>query len=997
VRYRFGRFELDDEERALRAGGSAVAMQRTPFALLLAVVRRAPRIARREELFAEVWPGTVVTRASLAKALLAVRKALGDEEESVVETVRGVGLRLGLPVDRVEQGASDAPLFIGRSRELEIGREAVAQAAEGELRALALVGEGGIGKTALADQWLMAARRAGFRVVSARAEQLIGAPAFWVFVQILRSWSGDPPEALRSLAGAGVAELGGLVPELGSALDRSGPLTSLEASSARFRLFDAVTQFIEEAARRQPLALLLDDLHWSDPASIRLLGFLAREAARAPILVIAAWRDAELALDVERERAFLDFLRNPATRVVELAGWDRDDTGRFLAEVFGQAVGERLRERVWKHTEGSPLLVAEWVHWIEQHGEASARSVPAGVAAIVRGRFDPLPADERSLLASAASLGAHVDVGLLADVLEIAPAAVLARIERAERLRLVRLEDPDGIRFAHDVYRETLALDLVASRRAELHRRAAEALERRHGDEPGPHLFRIATHLFDAGAIADVARLAHFAERAAMHSADARAFEDAVVYLSRALAVLERTRGLGTERARLLIALGSARAALGEMESATEVWWRAFDLAREQGEPRVAARAAHLLVSQTLFSAGENDWAIPLLEEALRAVGEEDSAERALILAGLARQLYWSASRDTRAALSREAAEIARRLGDPAVEFECLTVLSTILIDPADESERGSVVDRRLWLARRARHLGRTFSAHVHRFQLALHRCDALQLREELSALQRLMPGVREPVERGHLAYAQATVAIMEGRFELAESQMEDAFAAVRMFDPSFASMTYAAQLGIVRHAQGRLPELEHPLRSGIERFPIVLAYRVGLLAALADAGRVADAADLLDEIAADDFAALRMDENHALNLGMLVEACSRLDGRPAPAGLAKRLAPYRGRNLTMQHVFSIGCASRHLGLLALLAGENERAVSLLREAVRVEERMGARLWLAFSLGDLAEALARAEGRRAEAAAHLERAEKLADEGGFALLHQQIARTRARL
>lgn len=227
---------------------------------------------------------------------------------------------------------------------------------------------------------------------------------------------------------------------------------------------------------------------------------------------------------------------------------------------------------------------------------------------------------------------------------------------------------------------------------------------------------------------------------------------------------------------------------------------------------------------------------------------------------------------------------------------------------------------------------------------------------------------------------------------------MQEAFELVRSFDPAYAGMIFAAQLGIVRHAQGRLPELESALRAGVERFPMVVAYRCGLAALLADADRRDESRALLAELAAGDFATLRADENYAFNLGMLVEAYARLRDGPAPPALASRLEPYRGRHLTMQTSFSIGCASRHLGLLAALAGEPEHAATLLREAVRFEEAMGATLWLATSLSELAELLAgRGAREQREARPYLERATKLAAAGGFHGLDPQLARTRARL
>ena len=189
-----------------------------------------------------------------------------------------------------------AEIFVGRAGELEILRTALNAAGAGSGRLAMLAGEPGIGKTRLARELTDRATSIGARIIWGRCNEEAGAPPYWPWVRILRSFVADlDPEVLRDALGAGAPDIAELVPELRQRLpDLEPPVPLHDQAEARFRLFGSLTRFLIHLSRRQLLVLVLDDLHWADVPSLRLLEFLAPEIADSNLLLIGTYRDTEL-------------------------------------------------------------------------------------------------------------------------------------------------------------------------------------------------------------------------------------------------------------------------------------------------------------------------------------------------------------------------------------------------------------------------------------------------------------------------------------------------------------------------------------------------------------------------------------------------------------------------------------------------------------------------------------------------------------------------------
>ncbi len=270
-------------------------------------------------------------------------------------------------------GPQDAEAFVGRSRELTVLAAALRQAATGDARLALVSGEPGIGKTELARAFARAAANDGALVLWGSAWEEGGAPPYWPWVQVLRSYARQAgPEALAAVAGPQAAVLAQLLPELGPAQELTG-----SGDAARLTLFDAVGTVLDRASRAAPLAMILDDLHAAGRPSALLLRFAA--AARlSRMVLLATYRTAEAALDPEVSDVIAAL--ESASPPLVLAGLSAGDIQLMLP---GADAG--VLAAVQRRSEGNPLFVSQVARLIGP-GAAAVEEVPvpAGIRQSVR-------------------------------------------------------------------------------------------------------------------------------------------------------------------------------------------------------------------------------------------------------------------------------------------------------------------------------------------------------------------------------------------------------------------------------------------------------------------------------------------------------------------------------------------------------------------------------------------------------------------------------------
>jgi predicted ATPase len=204
-----------------------------------------------------------------------------------------------------------------------------------------------------------------------------GTPPYWPWVQIIRGYVREHDSAqVRDAMGAEAPDIAAIAPEVRERLPNLPlPLRFEDPEQARFRLFDAVTTFLQRAAHDQPLVLVLDNLHWADKSSLLLLEFLAQELGRARLLVIGPYRDVEASRQHPLSETLGELTRERPFQRVMLGGLRREDVGRFIEAATGITPPPALVDAVHTQTEGNPLFLTEVIRLLAQEGELAPERV----------------------------------------------------------------------------------------------------------------------------------------------------------------------------------------------------------------------------------------------------------------------------------------------------------------------------------------------------------------------------------------------------------------------------------------------------------------------------------------------------------------------------------------------------------------------------------------------------------------------------------------------
>src|SRR4030095_301565 len=290
-------------------------------------------------------------------------------------------------------------VFIGREQKTKQLRVALNETLSGKGHLFMLVGEPGSGKTRMTEQLATYARLCNAQVLTGSCYEGEGAPAFWPWLQIVRQYvQSREPSTLLSIMGPGASEIAHVVYEIKEMLPDLPPLPALEPEQARFRLFDSVTTFLKNASRRQPLVVILDDLHWADRASLLLLQFLAREVKDACILVIGTYRDIDLGRQHPLLQTLGELSRQGQSDRIVLRGLTEHDVARFIEMTTGMVPTEKLVKTVYQQTEGNPFFLSEIVRLLVVEGQlehphsrtSTSTRIPEGVREVIGRRLDRL-------------------------------------------------------------------------------------------------------------------------------------------------------------------------------------------------------------------------------------------------------------------------------------------------------------------------------------------------------------------------------------------------------------------------------------------------------------------------------------------------------------------------------------------------------------------------------------------------------------------------------
>jgi DNA-binding SARP family transcriptional activator len=878
-----------------------------------------------------------------------------------------------LEAESVERDESSAP-FVGRERELGELVRGLEQALAGQGRLFLISGEPGIGKSRLVEQLIRRARRRGAEVAVGRSWEAGGAPAYWPWVQALRTYvRGRDADLLRVQLGRGASELAQILPEFSELYPELPAPPATDPEGARFRLFDATRSFLFAASLTQPLVLVFDDLHAADTASLLLLRFLSDGLADTRVLVICAYRDVDPTPSDTLVDALAAIRGQPVTRSLALGGLREDAVGRFVALTTGDEPTADLEAALHRATGGNPLFVGEVVRLLESEAalasitdsETWRRMVPEGVRAVIRRRVRHLSENCRLVLVLASVLGQEFELAALERVSEVSADQLLGVLDEAARERVVAdvPGQPGRIRFTHVLIRDTVYDDLTPGRRMQLHRRVGDALEELYGDNVEAHLAELAHHFYESARPAVAGKALTYARRAAERSQRQLAYEEAARLYLVSLRILDRMESPdGSRRCELLLALGDAYARAGDTSKAKETYRDAARLAEELRLPEQLGQAALGYGGRFIWDASRDDEHLAkLLDSALTALGEVDSPLRVRLLARLAGGPLRVSTADAgrRRSLGVQALEMARRIGDPATLAYALHGYLSSHLSPDFTREQAELAKELIDVAVKARDTERAVEGYQIHLESSIELGDLPSAHADLETMTALADELGQPAQKWLAGAYRTALALLEGRFGEAE-QLIDAARSIGVEAQRWdAVVTHGLQLYVLRRDQGRVEEVESLVRRAAIDYPTYPIWRCVLANMLAELGSTEEARAALEGLAADNFGAIPFDEEWEVGLCFLAETAARLGETSHAAALYELLLPYADKVALSYPEISLGPISRFLGIVAATVRRYDDATRHFEDAVRTSERIGARPWLAHAREDYAHTLLR--------------------------------------
>jgi serine/threonine protein kinase/tetratricopeptide (TPR) repeat protein len=930
-----------------------------------------------------------------ALILRLLEKDPGDRPQSAHEAQQAlahVELTAPIPSEAEAHGTRppDNPLyrrtFVGRENELRQLRVGFDSAASGLGALVMVVGEPGIGKTALIEQLATyATLRGGKSLVGHCYEEGSLSLPYLPFVEALRSYIlTREPDRLRDELGSGAAEVARIISEVRDRVQVELPQSG-EPEDDRWRLFQAVTGFLRNAAAVQPILLVLEDLHWADHGTLDYLVHLARNLGGARLLIVGSYRDVEVDRAHPLSATVGELRRTGELLRVPLRGLTVDEVHRMINALQGQEARWSLAEAVHRQTEGSPLFIQEVLRYLAEEGlitheggrwhragdDAPETHIPEGLRDVIGRRLSRLGTECNRLLGIAAVIGREFELQTLQSVAGLDEEMLLTSLEEALRASVLEEQSRVGVvryRFTHAFFRQTLYEEIIAPRRIRLHQQVGRALEAIHARRLDEHAAELAEHFSHSSEPSDLAKAVEYGDRAAQRATAVFAYGEAARHLERCLQVQEvLDPDDKARRCDLLLALGDVLTPGGELlRAAREVASEAFALAEALGSPKHAIRAS-LIALHALNSYGRlriaatpeyQDWAGRA--DAYAAAG---SVERVQADGALSAVYTAAGRRAEGAAACRRALELARSLGERDAFFVSTARMLILFLHGVDAfEERRRLAEEVIQWPREGVTAGHAGTA----LWIAGHVLLAGGDRAKAEDCWRQMVDI---ADRTHDATVSLSPLEMDIVVSILDGDFEHALVALRQL------VARAEELGLGGAAQPDLyaarlcaylaqEEVANTVLGRAERAGMRVPHKALCLAHL---GRQGEARDALHEIRQSASA----EEGGIDRLTISLETIVLLGDKELTAEILPRLVG--AAHLLIETYSDHTCVARHLGAAAALLGDHERARSFTAQAIELATRVRHRPEIALSRLQLAELLL--EGSAAEqrsAAEHLD-------------------------
>jgi tetratricopeptide (TPR) repeat protein len=899
-----------------------------------------------------------------------VLQALEAIEAGKVKTERSKGVPAENPLYR--------RVFVGREPELKQLQSAFDGAISGQGALMMVTGEPGIGKTALCEQLsTYVTLRGGRTLVGHCYEEGSLSLPYLAFVEALRSYVlTREAKDLREELGSGAVDVARIVSEIRERLKiKLRPRKDPEEE--RYRLLQAVSEFLTNAAAIQPMMVVLEDLHDADKGTLDMLTHISRNLTGARLLIVGTYRDVEVDRSHPLSAALAELRRVSSYGRMLLHGLNADEVRRMLESITRESVPWGLAEAVHRQTEGNPLFVQEVVRYLAEErliarkegGWRPAKdtplemSIPEGLRDVIGKRLSLLSPECNQLLIIASVIGREFSLETLKAVAGITEDIFVNVLREAVRLSILEEHSQRGLvsyRFMHAFFRQTLYEEMIAPQRLKLHQQVARALERLYSKRIKEHATELAEHFSHSTEPADLKKAVAYGEMAARRARDVFAYGEEARLLEQALKVQEV---LDPEdkirRCDLLLALGDALILAGEHRRVVEtVAPQALALAEVIADNTRASRAC-LLAMKGLQVYGPVLLVSPEAAQwTARAdrYAEPETVERAWadFMLGYVKASEASSLPEVAALISR-ALDLARRLGDPDAYWWIAGEWLFMVSAPQHDEERLHLAEELAEQTRQGVNL-MTFSVALWAIAHTFLEFGGRRRAEDIMAEMRAMA---ERSGQSNLLILSmlndAILAIWDGRLEEAVAIRRRMLArGEELGIPEFA-VGWATWMMPARVYLGDAGRALESMLQGSRALPRNVATEMLALYCLAHLGRYAEVAKELERlvVARPGIGSAKDETQVALDIVSL-EAAVLAGHRPAAELLLHRLA---GASIHTSGLWLSIFTGRHLGGAAALLGRPDEARRHYQEATKVCAEMRFRPELALTRLQLAELL----------------------------------------
>jgi DNA-binding CsgD family transcriptional regulator len=472
------------------------------------------------------------------------------------------------------------------------------EAAQGKGRFLLLSGEAGMGKSRLLAELRRRAGDGWAFLTGHCYKQDISFPFCPWADALQRHLVQDPSAKFRELPGGLAAQLSRLLPELDELIPEPAVQSSLDAEEEKRRLFNAVLQLLLRTSATRPVLVAIEDVHWSDEASLDLLRFLVRRIASYPVLIVATYRSDEILPGLSAFLAEMD--RERAALEIRLASLTRPEVEEMVGGLLGQSPAELqdLLGALLPLVEGNPFYIEEILQSLVGSG-ALARSggtwtrkvneklsIPRSILETVQGRTAQLSPEAHELLTLTAVAGQQFELRLLEALTGESEAVLLGEIRELMAAQLIVETSPERFAFRHALTREAVYTALLGREQRNLHRRIGETMEQVYAGVLEPHLPELAYHFYESGSWQPAYA---YAQKAAQVAQALYAPREAATHYTHALEAAQQMQL--TPPFACLTGRARAYEMLGDFDRAQADYVAALDIAQANRDPAAPPEA----------------------------------------------------------------------------------------------------------------------------------------------------------------------------------------------------------------------------------------------------------------------------------------------------------------------------------------------------------------------------------------------------------------------